>query len=258
MADYQSVEIKGEETPAFTEEQIAASEPQAPQESQTTEPTPERPDWLPEKFQSPEALAYAYTQLEKEFSQSRNGEEASTEETTDTPTGLTEETFDALTDEFNSTGDVSEMSRERLSATGIPREFIDEYVEGQKQLAEASIKQVYDTVGGEESYKQMLNWAATNLPESEVSLFNDMVAGSKDEMMMAINGLYARYTQSGQAKAPAPTQPLVQGDTGNNIPTGSTFQSRAQVVEAMNDPRYTKDPAYREEVYRRLQNSNAI
>jgi len=257
MADYQSVEIKGDETPAFTEEQIAASEPQAQQESQAAEPTSERPDWLPEKFQSPEALAYAYSQLEKEFTQSK-GEEASTEETTDTPTGLTGETFDALTDEFNSTGDVSEMSRERLAATGIPREFIDEYVDGQKQLAEASIKQVYDTVGGEESYQQMLSWASNTLPESEINLFNDMVAGSKDEMMMAINGLNARYSQSGQSKAPAPTQPLMQGDTGSNIPNGSTFQSRAQVVEAMNDPRYTKDSAYREEVYRRLQNSTAI
>ena len=42
------------------------------------------------------------------------------------------------------------------------------------------------------------------------------------------------------------------------IPNSGAFQSRAQVVEAMSDPRYKKDPAYRQQVYNRLQNSNVI
>ena len=250
MSDYQKVEIKGEETPAMKPEQVEAVEQEAPQEIQTEQAAEQRPEWLPEKFKTPEALAFAYNQLEQEFSKSKS--EPSQEDATTPP--IEASTFEALTDEFNETGDVSEASRAKLAEQGIPRQFIDEYIEGQKQIAETAIKNVYDTVGGEENYKAMLDWASKNLPESEIDLFNDMVAGSRDEMMMAISGLSARYIQAGNSNNP----PLVQGETSSDIPQGTSFQSRAQVVEAMSDPRYRKDPAYREDVYRRLNNSNVI
>jgi hypothetical protein len=37
---------------------------------------------------------------------------------------------------------------------------------------------------------------------------------------------------------------------------GDQFKSQAQVIEAMNDPRYEKDPAYRKEVADKLERSN--
>jgi hypothetical protein len=77
-----------------------------------------------------------------------------------------------------------------------------------------------------------------------------MVMGNDQQMNMAVQGLWARFNQGGN-------QPMLQGDTGSSAPTGA-FQSRAQVTAAMSDPRYRKDPAYREEVYRKLQQSNVI
>ena len=38
--------------------------------------------------------------------------------------------------------------------------------------------------------------------------------------------------------------------------TGDVFKSQAQVVEAMSDSRYDKDPAYRQEVMEKLERSN--
>lgn len=251
MSNYQKVEIKGEESPAVNPEQAASIEQEAPPEVTTPEATPERPEWLPQKFETPEAMAFAYKQLEQEFSKSNEPQQ---EETTEA-SGFNPETFDALSQEFDETGDVSEQSRQRLAETGIPRQFIDQFVEGQKQLAEASIAEVYKTVGGEDQYKQMLNWASQTMSEEQIDLFNDMVAGSKQEMMMAINGLHAQYIQAG---ANTPTPPLVQGETAASLPSGAAFQSRAQVTQAISDPRYKKDPAYREEVYRKIQNSNVL
>ncbi len=97
----------------------------------------------------------------------------------------------------------------------------------------------------------MLQWASNNLPDTEIDAFNEMINGDASVMQTAVNGMYARFVQSQGA-------PLLQGETGNTIPNSGAFQSRAQVTEAMSDPRYKKDPAYRQQVYNRLQNSNVL
>lgn len=249
MSDYQKVEIKSDEAPAYQQEQVEQVESQAASETEE-QTSPERPSWLPEKFESPEALAYAYQQLQKEFSQSRQ-QPTQVEETPEQSEELNEEVFYQLSEEFEATGDVSEESRERLAQAGVPRAMIDNYVESQKVVAEQVVQQTFESVGGEENYNAMLEWAAQNLPEQEIDAFNDLVNADQSTMRMAVNGMYARFVQSQGA-------PLLQGETGNMIPNSGAFQSRAQVVEAMSDPRYKKDPAYRQQVYNRLQNSNVI
>ena len=37
---------------------------------------------------------------------------------------------------------------------------------------------------------------------------------------------------------------------------GDQFQSQAEVVEAMSDPRYDRDPAFRQKVMKKLERSN--
>ena len=257
MADYQKVEFKSEPTSSDNPEQApVVHQDEAPPQQELPidapqEPVVERPDWLPEKFESPEALAFAYKQLEQEFSK-----KGDVEKTPEDIAGIDPTTFEALSDEFDETGDVSEASRDRLAATGIPRQFIDDYIEGQKIVAENAVQDMYNTVGGQEAYENMLGWASQNLSDTEIDVFNDLVAGTQEEASMAVSGLYARFVQSGDT--PPTKQPLVQGDTNPTLPNGTTFQSRAQVVEAMSDPRYKKDPAYRQEVYRRLQNTQAM
>ena len=46
---------------------------------------------------------------------------------------------------------------------------------------------------------------------------------------------------------------------GDSIETASDiFESSAQVIEAMNDPRYAKDPAFRKQVEDKIARSTAI
>ena len=60
MGDYQKVEIvkDGLEDPSLQEEHI---EQEATQEEQSPQAEEQRPEWLPEKFDSPEAMARAYS-----------------------------------------------------------------------------------------------------------------------------------------------------------------------------------------------------
>ena len=38
--------------------------------------------------------------------------------------------------------------------------------------------------------------------------------------------------------------------------SGDIFRSQAEVVQAMSDPKYDRDPAYRQDVYDKLERSN--
>jgi hypothetical protein len=258
VSDYQKVEVvREEEAPApFSEQDIQNLEQETQEEVQALEPSEERPPWLPEKFESPEEFAKAYQELESNFTRSRqeqkSGEEG-TEETNAVSQPISHESLKEFSEEFAMNGDVSEESRQKIVEMGLPREFVDAYVEGQKAVLSNHMNNIFNEVGGEESYKQMTAWAAEHLPEGDQEAFNNAVTkGSTEDMMFAIRSLNARY----RSEADVPT-PLIQGDTGS-APTGGSFRSLAELTSAMKDPRYTKDPAYRQDIENRLNNSNIL
>ena len=47
---------------------------------------------------------------------------------------------------------------------------------------------------------------------------------------------------------------MLQGKAAKS--EGDVFKSQAQVVKAMSDPQYEKDPAYRQAIYDKLERSN--
>ena len=261
MADYQKVEVvKEEPTGAFSEEDISNLEQQQQQEEglQEQEMVQERPEWLPEKFGSPEDMAAAYSELEAAYTQQRqqsdtsNGEEG-VEASGDLPVQITNESMSEYTQEFNETGDVSEASRQKIAEMGIPREYVDMYVEGQKAVVQNHFNNIYNEVGGPEAYKEMISWAAEDLPEGEQQAFNEAVtSGDQNQMMFAIRSLNSRWKSNNDAPAP-----LIQGNTGHEF-AGTGFRSLAELTAAMKDPRYQKDAAYRQDIETRLSNSNIL
>ena len=101
-------------------------------------------------------------------------------------------------------------------------------------------------VGGEQNYTSMMTWASQNLPEAEITAFNNVIdGGDVNAINMAISGMYARY-QSNNITEPN----LIDGEGKALSPT---FRSTAELVAAMNDPRYKDDEAYRNDVQQRLE-----
>ncbi|CAB4140911.1 capsid assembly protein [uncultured Caudovirales phage] len=196
-----------------------------------------RPGWLPEKFQNAEDMAKAYSELEKKIG---------------TKTGITPDAFQKYSEEFIANGDLSDESVKAVSSLGIPEEIVRAYVEGQKAVMDANINSIYGMAGGEPQYQSMLEWAADVLPEAEVDAFNDIIgSGNMNTIRMAVQGLKARFEQSNGVKGR-----LIQGETSGS--SGSAFRSIAEIVSAMKDPRYAKDPAYRQDVEQRVALSNAL
>ena len=118
-----------------------------------------------------------------------------------------------------------------------------------RDLSQAEVDSVYKAVGGEEQYGNMISWAQENLGENEIAAFDAIVeSGNMDQINLAIQGLNARYTDAvGQEGN------LLQGKPAA---AQSTYRSQQELIQAMNDPRYDSDPAYRQDVLDKLDRSN--
>ena len=211
-----------------------------------------RPNWLPEKFKSAEELAKAYGELEKKMSAPQQEEQPveSVEENTQ-PEEVQQ--LDKYYDEFIEKNELSEKSYEELDAMGLPRDLVDGYIAGQKALADNDVSEVQQVVGGQDNYAKLLEWSSSNLTQAEKDAFNDTIDnGSTEQVKIAVQGLMSKAGMSPNS----PQQNMFEGSV-NNTSTDS-FGSVAQVTEAMNDPRYSKDPAYRKEVEEKLARSTVI
>lgn len=262
MSDHQSVQIVPDqiaENPSLEEEAAAMEqqlgEPQAPQEGQVEQYADERPGWLPEKFESPEALAAAYNSLQAEYSRLRaEPEGVEDEEGPIQIAPLSDEDMMPFTEEFEQTGDLSDSSREAIAQRGIPREMVDRYVEGMQAQTAMEMMSIYNSVGGEDNYNNMIGWASENLSDADVETFNEIVmTGDTNAVMFAVNSVKSRWEAAGGMPRPE----LLQGSTGYEG-ASEAFQSLAQVTEAMKDPRYKTDPAYRRAVENRLSQSRVL
>lgn len=218
---------------------------------------PERPEWLPQKFKSAEDMAKAYSELESKLGQpqqqkSEEQVEVTGEENASEVAELLDNKgldFDVFQQEYNETGGLSEDAYEALQEAGFSRSLVDTWIQGQDALASQITGQMYDVVGGQEEYTQMVSWAADTLPESEIDAFNATMETQDPNMIrLAIQGLNARYRSEAEPN-------LLQGGSGA-VSSGGRFESNAELTAAMSDPRYSKDPAYRQQVADKLARSS--
>jgi hypothetical protein len=204
-----------------------------------------RPDWLPEKFKSAEDLAKAYSELEKKQS---SPEETSNEQ----PVQQEVEGMDKFYNEYQEQGSLSEQSYEELNQMGLDKGLVDNYIAGQEAIANTEVQQVHNVVGGAENYQKLINYASQNLSDAEQNAFNETLeTGSIEQVKFAVQGIASRAGIG--AEQP---QTMINGDS---IETNSDiFESSAQVIDAMNDPRYARDPAYRKLVEEKIARSTAV
>lgn len=225
------------------------------------------PSWLPDKFETPEDLAQAYRELERKLSGSTSesvpeNDEGTPPPQTPTPQPNIDEAKKALADqgldynkyynEYLENSTLSEQSYKELGEKGMSTDMVDSWIQGQQAISEKIVEIAYNSVGGEEQYKTLIEWAGNSLSTNEVNAFNRALESENpDDSLFAIKSLNAQYQM---ANGSSPN--LLQGSTGT---TGSdAFQSLAQMSEAMRDPKYQTDPNFRDEVTRKLEASNLM
>ena len=155
----------------------------------------------------------------------------------------------SLADEYAQNGQLADKSYEALEKSGIPREYVDQFIAGQKAIGEQQTNTVKNMVGGNEAYDEMAKWASDNMSEGEKKAYNTAVnSQDMDTVKLAVESLKAKY-QTANGTEPS----LVQGKATPVAEQG--YASWAEVTQAMADPRYSKDPAYQAAVKAKIANS---
>tara|TARA_B100001057_G_C22749996_1_gene911372 strand:+ start:688 stop:1305 length:618 start_codon:yes stop_codon:yes gene_type:complete len=117
-------------------------------------------------------------------------------------------------------------------------------------LSDEDVDALQEMVGGAEEYANILNWAGQNLSEAEIDMYDDVMdSGDPAACFFAIQALASRYGDENGVEG----EMLVGGNPTNEY---QGFRSQAELVEAMSDPRYENDPAYRADVIALLENSD--
>ena len=117
-------------------------------------------------------------------------------------------------------------------------------------LTEAQAKQLFEMVGGEKAYQSMIQWAGQNLSKAEIEMYDSVMGkGDPNSIFFAVQALAAKY-----GDATGKEGQMLSGKAAKAENAG--FESQAQLVEAMSDPRYDRDPAYRRSVLDKLANSD--
>ena len=160
-----------------------------------------------------------------------------------------------ISNRFAENDEISEDDYSKLSDAGFARQIVDTYLDGLRNAGlagEVAAQGIKDSVGGDESYGQMVSWAIENLPAEEVQAFNKLTdTGDGPAIKLAVQGIYSQYNN---AMGVEPN--LYSGRAAASGPT--PYRSTAEVKAAMSDPRYGKDVTYTESVYSRLEKSDVF
>ena len=218
------------------------------------------------KFENAEELENAYLELQKKLGSKDEDDEV--EDTTLDEDEYPDEVSDGVNlitqaseEYYENEGAISEETMERFKEMS-SSDLVEAYmairdrnpdIDGggySADLTDAEMNQVYNSAGGEAEYNNLTSWAAENLDESKMDAFNDIIdRGNATSIQIAVAGLRAEYeAQEGYEGR------MLTGKAAKS--SGDIFRSQAEVVQAMNDPKYDRDPAYRQDVYDKLERSN--
>ncbi len=155
-------------------------------------------------------------------------------------------------------GEITEDMYGQLESAGLARQTVDAYLDGRRaesgyantDLTNRQIDTVRNSVGGEAEYSKIVNWASSNLSKDEIQSFDELIGtGNVGAIKLAVSGLKSQYEEANgyEGRMLTGKPPKASGDV---------FRSQAEVVAAMNDPKYDRDPAYRQDLIEKLDRSD--
>jgi|TARA_R100000149_G_C5876345_1_gene140232 hypothetical protein len=212
------------------------------------------------KFKDAEELEKAYIELQKKLGESNENEELREQEETPEEEVESNPAIDLITEASQLYAEKGELTPEVMEqfTSMSSTDLVNAYIEMQgnlpqaesPDLTESEVNQIQNTAGGEEGYKQLMAWSGENLDQADIEAFDALVeSGNARLIRLAVSGL-----RSEMEKAVGFDGEMVTGRAPNQ--PADVFRSQAEVVQAMSDPRYDRDPAYRNDVFEKLSRSD--
>ena len=224
------------------------------------------------KYKDAQELEKAYIELEKKLGSNEKEEnkaeteqeevlpeesEESSEERSEAATLIQE-----ATSIYNDSGEISDDMMSKFSQMS-SQDLVNAYVELSKtqdtpnvapvaaeDLTDGEVNSIKNSVGGEAEYNNMVEWCSSNLPPNTVEAFDSLInSGNAGAIQLAVNGLRQQYEQANGYEGR-----MLSGKPPKT--SGEVFRSQPELVAAMSDPRYDRDPAYRQDVMEKLDRSD--
>ena len=219
-------------------------------------------EMLAGKFKDAEELEKAYIELQRKLGKSDDSEEQEelreTEATEEVEASPAEQVITSASAEWYEKGELTPETMEKFKEMS-SSELVEAYLKMQaeqpqevasRDLSDGEVNTIYNQVGGEASYNNLMEWASENLPDQYTQAYDSVVdRGEPAAIQIALAGLKSQYDASNG----------VDGNlrTGRGVvEQADVFRSQAEVLQAMNDNRYDTDPAYRQDVFNKLERSN--
>jgi len=234
------------------------------------------------KFNTQEDLAKAYTELEKRVGQQPQNEtpEPPVEQTDDNYTAEAaselygKEYVDALAEKGVDMADIMKRadSGEDISANydtlaevfNVPKAVVENYVNAAQQtqmpapgLTPEDGVEVRNAIGGDEAFAEVTQWVEKNVDKQTLDNYNKIADTNKEAALWALKFFQAQMKSPGSV-----VEPKLYG--GGNVPSQTTYESKQQVLDAMNKTNskgqrlYDVDEAYRDKVAKILLNSDVF
>jgi hypothetical protein len=193
--------------------------------------------------------------LRQEDPQGRGREEEVKEEQPIDADPLVDLLNSASEEYYSNEGKLSEDTMSKLTEMD-SKDLIEAYMQIQSQTPQVDdftadqVADIQNFVGGEQQYNGLVGWAAENMPQNFVQAFDNLInVGDPDMVKLAVVGLQAAFQEANGYEGR-----MLSGKPAET--KADIFRSQAEVVAAMNDPRYDKDPAYRQDVFAKLDRSD--
>jgi hypothetical protein len=219
------------------------------------------------KYKDAAELEKAYVELQKKLGSKEEPTEdveqtsATEDETEETTLSDGASLISSANDEYYANnGKLSEETLNKFSDMS-SKELVEAYLEVQNtdafknqgevaDLSDADINTIKNFAGGDTQYDNIIAWANTNLDAQSQEAFDSIVnTGSVDAIKIAVSGLKSQYEAANGFEGKMYTGKAPKANT-------DVFRSQAELVAAMSDKRYDRDPAYRQDIIEKLDRSN--
>mgnify|MGYP003108826523 CR=1 FL=1 len=219
------------------------------------------------KYQNAEELEKAYVALEKklgspkevesepnvELIESKEQEEPKEQEEKIDTSFLEKLWVESQGNNFKeeTLNELSSMDPQSLAKMYLEERSTRSKVKSPEPMTKEAEQRLKGIAGGEKEYNAMIGWAKENLSKGDIEMYDEIMQRNDPlSAYFAIQALFSRYTDS------IGTEPtLLTGKPASSTPKDE-YRSQAELVRAMNDPRYDQDPAYRQDVMKKLERSN--
>ena len=213
------------------------------------------------KYKDPAELETAYKELEKKLGEKSDGDSEEVESENETEEEVSNDREQNILDQLWEEGTNDKLTKETfdqlkgMDPVEVAKMAMKQRSEAQqapqsREFTEKDVQQIQGLVGGQENYNNMMGWAAENIPDQEVNLFDAVMdRGDPLAAYFAVQSMALRY-QDGVGREGQMIKgkaPKAQGDV---------FNSQAELIEAQSDPRYATDEAYQEAILQKLERSN--